>query len=85
MQNKALILKQFADKLDVSKSYIDKIIYKLGMHTELEKDGNRYIVNPNQQRKIEQFLDSKKSLNEHILNQILVCILMRVQKLNSLF
>lgn len=37
MQNKVLTLKQLADKLEVSKSYIDKTIRTLGMHTELKK------------------------------------------------
>lgn len=64
MQNKTLTLKQLADKLDVSKSYIDKIIRTLGMHTELKKDGNKYVVNISQQKKIKQFLDNKKSRNE---------------------
>jgi len=64
MQNKTLTLKQLADKLNVSKSYIDKIIRTLGMHTELKKDGNKYIINPLQQRKIEQFLSVKKPHNE---------------------
>ncbi|MEQ7222076.1 hypothetical protein ABQD56_13180 [Vagococcus fluvialis] len=64
MQNKVLTLKQLADKLDVSKSYIDKTIRTLGMHTELKKDGNRYVVNPTQQREIEVFLDNKKSHTE---------------------
>lgn len=60
MQNKVLTLKQLAHKLGVSKSYIDKVIRTLSMHTELEKDGNRYIVNPDQQKEIKQFLDNKK-------------------------
>lgn len=64
MQNKALTLKQLADKLDVSKSYIDKIIRTLGMHTELEKDGNRYVVNLSQQKAIKRFLEDKKSHTE---------------------
>lgn len=64
MQNKVLTLKQLADKLEVSKSYIDKTIRTLGMHTELKKDGNRYVVNPSQQREIERFLDNKKSHTE---------------------
>ncbi|MGF2056087.1 hypothetical protein [Vagococcus fluvialis] len=64
MQNKGLTLKQLADKLEVSKSYIDKIIRTLGMHTELEKDGNRYVVNPSQQKEIESFLNNKKSHTE---------------------
>lgn len=64
MQNKVLTLKQLADKLEVSKSYIDKTIRTLGMHTELKKDGNRYVVNPNQQKEIERFLDNKKSHTE---------------------
>lgn len=64
MQNKELTLKQLADKLDVSKSYIDKTIRTLGMHTELKKDGNRYVVTPSQQRNIELFLDNKKSHTE---------------------
>lgn len=61
MQNKVLTLKQLADKLEVSKSYIDKTIRTLGMHTELEKDGNRYVVNSSQQREIVDFLNDKKS------------------------
>lgn len=64
MQNKSLTLKQLANKLDVSKSYIDKIIRILGMHTELEKDGNRYVVNLSQQKAIKRFLDDKKSHTE---------------------
>lgn len=64
MQNKVLTLKQLADKLEVSKSYIDKTIRTLGMHTELKKDGNRYIVNSSQQREIERFLDNKKPHTE---------------------
>lgn len=64
MQNKVLTLKQLADKLEVSKSYIDKTIRTLGMHTELKKDGNRYVVNSSQQREIERFLYNKKSHTE---------------------
>lgn len=82
MQNKVLTLKQLADKLEVSKSYIDKTIRTLGMHTELKKDGNRYVVNPSQQNEIERFLDNKNRILKHTLNQTLVCILVRIQKLN---
>lgn len=64
MPNKVLTLKQLADKLEVSKSYIDKTIRTLGMHTELEKDGNKYVVNPRQQREIADFLNDKKSHTE---------------------
>ena len=64
MKNKALTLKQLADKLGVSKSYIDKTIRTLGMHTKLEKDGNRYVINVSQQKEIERFLDIKKSHTE---------------------
>ncbi len=61
MKSNKLTLKQLADKLDVSKSYIDKIIRILGMHTQLEKEGNRYVLNARQQKVVEDFIKSKKS------------------------
>ncbi len=64
MQNKTLTLRELADKLNVSKSYIDKTIRTLGMHNELKKNGNKYIVNTSQQKKIEQFLNKKKANTE---------------------
>ncbi len=61
MENKNLTLKQLADELGISKSYIDKIIRILNMHTELDKIGNKYVVNYEQKLKIEAFLKSKKT------------------------
>ena len=61
MLNENVTLKQMADELNISKSYIDKIIRTLGMHTELKKDGNKYVLNLNQQQELREFILSKKT------------------------
>jgi len=50
MANKTI--KDLANELDVSKSYIDKIIRILGMQTELSKVGNKYVINKKQEKAI---------------------------------
>jgi len=64
MKNNSVTLKQLADELKISKSYIDKIIRTLSMHTELEKDGNRYILNTRQQKVVREYVTSKKTNTE---------------------
>lgn len=64
MKNNNLTLKQLADELEISKSYIDKIIRTLSMHTELKKDGNRYVLNTRQQKVIRDYVLSKKTNTE---------------------
>ena len=47
-------IRELAEELQVSKSYIDKIIRTLGMHTELDKVGNKYVISNSQQKLISE-------------------------------
>lgn len=64
MKNETLTLKQLADELSISKSYIDKIIRSLSMHTQLKKEGNKYVLNRHQQLVIREYVQSKKTHTE---------------------
>ena len=44
MSEKLKTIKELADELGVSKSYIDKIIRILKLHTKLDKVGNKYVI-----------------------------------------
>ena len=45
-------IKELADELGVSKSYIDKIIRILELHTKLDKVGNKYVISKTQEKSI---------------------------------
>ena len=50
-------IKELADELGVSKSYIDKIIRTLKLHTKLDKIGNKYVIS----KKYEKLIKSRVS------------------------
>jgi len=54
-------IKELADYSGYSKAYIDKIIRILGMHTELTKVGNKYVIDKNQENTIMKEINSKKT------------------------
>lgn len=45
-------IKELADELGVSKSYIDKIIRTLKLHTKLDKVGNKYVISKKHEKLI---------------------------------
>ncbi|MQW24078.1 MULTISPECIES: DUF536 domain-containing protein [unclassified Lactococcus] len=53
-------IRELAEDLQVSKSYIDKIIRSLSMHTELDKVGNKYVISKVQQKLISEQITSNK-------------------------
>lgn len=54
-------IKELADELGVSKSYIDKIIRILKLHTKLDKVGNKYVISKKQEKSIKDRLRSSES------------------------
>ncbi|WP_461216409.1 hypothetical protein [Lactococcus cremoris] len=54
-------IKELADELGVSKSYIDKIIRILELHTKLDKVGNKYVISKKQEKSIKDRLWSSES------------------------
>ena len=54
-------IKELADELGVSKSYIDKIIRILELHTKLDKVGNKYVISKKQEKSIKDRLRSSES------------------------
>jgi len=59
MTNKTI--KDLANEVGVSKSYIDKIIRILGIQTELSKVGNKYVINKKQEKAIISRISSGKT------------------------
>ena len=57
-------IRELAEELQVSKSYIDKIIRTLGMHTELDKVGNKYVISNSQQKLISERIVANKPGDE---------------------
>ena len=45
-------IKELADELGVSKSYVDKIIRILKLHTKLDKVGNKYVISKKQEKSV---------------------------------
>ena len=60
MSEKLKTIKELADELGVSKSYIDKIIRILKLHTKLDKVGNKYVISKKQEKSIITKLNHKK-------------------------
>ena len=54
-------IKELADELGVSKSYIDKILRILELHTKLDKVGNKYVISKKQEKSIKDRLRSSES------------------------
>ncbi|WP_347450271.1 hypothetical protein LLUC320_13150 (plasmid) [Lactococcus cremoris] len=54
-------IKELADELGVSKSYVDKIIRILKLHTKLDKVGNKYVISKKQEKSIKDRLGSSES------------------------
>ena len=50
-------IKELADELGVSKTYIEKIIRVVNIHSELLKKKNRFFLNIKQQEIIKNYLD----------------------------
>ena len=61
MSEKLKTIKELADELGVSKSYIDKIIRILKLHTKLDKVGNKYVISKTQEKSIKDRLLSSES------------------------
>ena len=61
MSEKLKTIKELADELGVSKSYIDKIIRILKLHTKLDKVGNKYVISKKQEKSIKDRLRSSES------------------------
>lgn len=61
MSEKLKTIKELADELGVSKSYIDKIIRILKLHTKLDKVGNKYVISKTQEKSIKDRLLSAES------------------------
>ena len=57
-------IKELADELGVSKSYIDKIIRILKLHTKLDKVGNKYVISKKQEKSIITRIENSKSTTE---------------------
>lgn len=57
-------IKELADELGVSKSYVDKIIRTLKLHTKLDKVGNKYVISKRQESLIKSRVLTEKSTTE---------------------
>ena len=57
-------IKELADELGVSKSYVDKIIRILKLHTTLDKVGNKYVISKKQEKSIITRIENSKSTTE---------------------
>lgn len=57
-------IKELADELGVSKSYVDKIIRILKLHTKLDKVGNKYVISKKQEKSIITRIENSKSTPE---------------------
>ena len=57
-------IKELADVLGVSKSYVDKIIRILKLHTKLDKVGNKYVISKKQEKSIITRIENSKSTTE---------------------
>lgn len=64
MSEKLKTIKELADELGVSKSYIDKIIRILKLHTKLDKVGNKYVISKKQEKSIITRIENSKSTTE---------------------
>ena len=66
MSEKLKTIKELADELGVSKSYIDKIIRILKLHTKLDKVGNKYVISKTQENSIkDRLLSSESTTKSH--------------------
>ncbi|WP_442911506.1 coiled-coil domain-containing protein [Lactococcus garvieae] len=66
MSEKLKTIKELADELGVSKSYIDKIIRILKLHTKLDKVGNKYVISKTQEKSIkDRLLSSESTTKSH--------------------
>jgi len=54
-------IKELADELGVSKSYVDKIIRILKLHTKLDKVGNKYVISKKQEKAIITRIEKPKT------------------------
>lgn len=61
-------IKELADELGVSKSYVDKIIRILKLHTKLNKVGNKYVISKRQENIIKSRISNEKSTTESHTN-----------------
>lgn len=61
-------IKELADELRVSKSYVDKIIRTLQLHTKLNKVGNKYVISKKQENIIKSRISNEKSTTESHTN-----------------
>ena len=59
------IIKELADELGVSKTYIEKIIRVVNIHSELLKKKNRLFLNIKQQEIIKNYLDKPQTVKKH--------------------
>ena len=61
MNDNLKTIKELADELGVSKSYVDKIIRILKLHTKLDTVGNKYVISKKQEKSIKDRLRSSES------------------------
>ena len=57
-------IKELADELGVSKSYVDKIIRILKLHTKLDKVGNKYVISKKEEKAIITRIEKPKTTTE---------------------
>lgn len=61
MNDNLKTIKELADELGVSKSYVDKIIRILKLHTKLDTVGNKYVISKVQEKAIKTRIAQSKS------------------------
>ena len=64
MSEKLKTIKELADELGVSKSYVDKIIRILKLNNKLYKVGNNYLIYKKQEKSIITSIENSKSTTE---------------------
>lgn len=61
-------IKELAEELGVSKSYVDKIIRTLKLNTKLNKVGNKYVISKKQENLIKSKLSNEKTTTKSHTN-----------------
>ncbi|GGD05349.1 DUF536 domain-containing protein [Enterococcus wangshanyuanii] len=61
-------IKELADELGISKSYVDKIIRTLKLNTKLNKVGNKYVISKKQENLIKSKLSTDKTTTKSHTN-----------------
>lgn len=61
-------IKELADELGYSKTYINQIIRKLGLQTDLQKNGNKFLVNDSIENAIKTALNLRTQTDKRKIN-----------------